>query len=293
MSVIIHHQHRWIDTPVLVVALDGWVDAGLAATGAVAHLLSLTRTEPVASFDTEETVDYRSRRPIAKIVDGVTEEIRWPSTEVLVGTDAAGSDVCYLVGAEPDLRWKSFVRAVAELAVELRVRMAVGLGAFPAAAPHTRPVKLASTVPYQSHELGRRVGIVQGTLEVPTGIWGALEEALGNAGIDAIGLWARVPHYVAGMPFPAASAALVDGLVALSGLAFDSTPLHTAADTSLSQVDKLISRSREHEQMVRQLERNIDAVEGNPLDMGHVPTGDEIAAELERYLREEGGPAQG
>ncbi len=278
-----------MDRPPLVVVLDGWVDAGFGAAGAIAHLLGIAATEPVASFDTEELVDFRSRRPVAKIVDGVTELLRWPEIEIRAGSDAAGADVCYLVGAEPDLRWKTFVSAVVEVALDIGARMAVGLGAFPAAAPHTRPVRLASTVPPDSAEIGRGVGVVQGTIEVPAGIWGALEEAFGQAGLPTAGLWARVPHYVSGIPFPAASAALVEGLAGLTGLSIDATALHTAADASLSQVDQLIARSSEHQQMVRQLERNIDAVEGNPLDIGQVPTGDELAAELERYLREEGG----
>jgi hypothetical protein len=131
------------------------------------------------------------------------------------------------------------------------------------------------------------VGVVQGEIDVPSGVWGAMELAFGEAGIPAIGLWARVPHYVAGMAFPAASAALLDGLSTLAGLTIDTSGLHTAADASRRQVDELISKSSEHDDLVHQLERNVDATEGNPLDIGHVPTGDELAAELERYLRDD------
>ncbi|HMK62192.1 MAG TPA: PAC2 family protein, partial [Acidimicrobiales bacterium] len=127
----------------------------------------------------------------------------------------------------------------------------------------------------------------QGEIDVPSGVWGALELAFGEAGVPAVGLWARVPHYVAGMAFPAASAALLDGLSALSGLSIDSSELHTSADTARRQVDELIAKSSEHGQLVRQLEQNVDVAEGNPLDLGQIPTGDELAAELERYLRDE------
>ena len=114
-----------------------------------------------------------------------------------------------------------------------------------------------------------------------------MELALGDAGIEAVGLWARVPHYASAMAFPAASAALLDGLALVSGLSVDSAPLHGAGDAALRKVDELISKSSEHESMVHQLEQSVDETEGNPLDVGgDIPTGDELAVELERYLRE-------
>jgi proteasome assembly chaperone (PAC2) family protein len=206
-----------------------------------------------------------------------------------LGQDLLGADVCFLVGPEPDFRWPSFVSSVVGLCRDLRVRMVVGLGAFPAPAPHTRPVRLAATAPPSSADLVAEIGIVQGEIDVPSGVWGALELALGEADIAAVGLWARVPHYVSGMAFPSASAALLDGLASVAGLSVDASPLHTAADASLRQVDDLISKSSEHTAMVRQLEHSVDTAEGNPLDVGQLPTGDELAAELERYLRDERG----
>ena len=296
MSLYTRHPGRTLDRPVLVVALEGWVDAGLGADGAISALLSAAPTEQLATFDGETLIDQRARRPVAHIAHGINEGLTWPLIQVRAGTDLVGRDVCYLVGPEPDFRWHAFVADVVELAGALGVRMVVGLGAFPAPAPHTRPVRLAATAPPESADLVARIGIVQGEIDVPSGVWGALELAFGDAGITAVGLWARVPHYVAGMAFPAASAALLDGLAALAELTIDTTALHTEADTSLQQVDELISKSSEHSQLVHQLERNLDATEGNPLDLGQIPTGDELAAELERYLRDdrpeggEGGP---
>jgi proteasome assembly chaperone (PAC2) family protein len=173
------------------------------------------------------------------------------------------------------------------LGQELGVRMVVGLGAFPAPAPHTRPVRLAATAPRGSADLVARVGVVQGQIDVPSGVWGALEISFGELEVPTVGLWARVPHYVSGMSFPSASAALLDGLAVIAGLSLDATQLHTAADSSLRQIDDLIAKSNEHTAMVHQLERTVDAAEGNPLDIGQIPTGDELAAELERYLRDE------
>ena len=278
------------DGPVLVVALEGWVDAGLAASSAVTELLAAGPTTDVAEFDPETLIDQRARRPVARLVNGVTAELTWPVIRVLAGHDRAGTTVYYLTGPEPDFRWRSFLASVLDLVERLGVRMVVGLGAFPAPAPHTRPVRLASTVPPQSAGLAARIGFVQGTIEVPAGIQAALELALGEAGVPIIGLWARVPHYVAAIPFPEASAALVDGLCAVTGLALDASPLHAAAEASRRQVDELIAGNPEHGEMVRRLESSIDAEEGNlfGLPEDDVPSGDEIAAELERFLRGEG-----
>jgi PAC2 family len=296
VTIYERHLNRLVENPVLVVALEGWVDAGLGADGAITTLLGAGPTDLVATFDGESLIDQRARRPVVHIDDGVNEGLTWPVIQMRIGTDLAGADVCYLVGPEPDFRWATFVRAVVGLAGELGVRLVVGLGAFPAPAPHTRPVKLAATAPPQSADLIAKVGIVQGAIEVPSGVWGALEIAFGEAGVPTVGLWARVPHYVAGMSFPGASAALLDGLATIGGLSIDASTLRTAADSSLRQVDELIVKSDEHTALVRQLEHNVDAVEGNPLDVGNLPTGDELAAELERYLRDErgdGSPSDG
>jgi len=281
------HGEPVLNRPVLVVALEGWVDAGLGATTAIAALLGQGPTEPLITFNGEHFLDQRARRPVAHIVNGVTTELTWPRTVVRHGADGAGADVLYLVGPEPDFHWRAFTDAVVGLARSWHVRMVVGLGAFPAPAPHTRPVKLAATAPRASAHLVEQVGIVQGELEVPAGVLSALELAFGDEGVPVVTLWARVPHYVAGMPFPEASAALLEGLAALSGLEIDSAALRHAADSSRRQVDQLIADNNEHQAMVRKLEENIDASEGNAMGVEEVPSGDEIAAELEKFLRGE------
>jgi proteasome assembly chaperone (PAC2) family protein len=281
------HREPVLNHPVLVVALEGWVDAGLGATTAIAALLAQGPTEPLVTFNGEHFLDQRARRPVARIVNGVTTELTWPRTVVRQGSDGAGHDVLYLVGPEPDFHWRAFTEAVVGLARSWRVRLVVGLGAFPAPAPHTRPVKLAATAPPSSAHLIEQVGIVQGELEVPAGVLSALELAFGDIGTPAISLWARVPHYVAGMPFPEASAALLDGLAAMGGLVIDSEALRHAADSSRRQVDQLIADNEEHQAMVRKLEESIDASEGNAMGVDEMPSGDEIAAELEKFLRGE------
>ena len=281
------HEEPALNRPVLVVALEGWVDAGLGATTAIASLLGQGQSAPVVTFNGEHFLDQRARRPVARIVNGVTTDLTWPRTIIRHGQDLGGRDILYLVGPEPDFGWRPFVDAVVGLARSWRVRMVVGLGAFPAPAPHTRPVKLAATAPAASADLIERVGIVQGELEVPAGVMSSLELAFGASGVPVVSLWARVPHYVAGMPFPEASAALMDGLADIGGLTIDSSSLHRAADSSRRQVDELIADNAEHQAMVRKLEENIDASEGNAMGVDEVPTGDEIAAELEKFLRGE------
>jgi predicted ATP-grasp superfamily ATP-dependent carboligase len=278
-----------LSRPVMVVALEGWVDAGMGASAAIVELLTTSPTTTVASFDTERLIDQRARRPIVRLEDGVTTELTWPAIRIVAGKDRVGADILYLTGPEPDFRWPTFIDAVVGLVGELKVRTVVGLGAFPAPTPHTRPVRLATTVPPQSVELAGRVGTVHGTLEVPAGVQAALELSLGNAGIPAIGLWARVPHYVSAMPYPEASAALIEGLSAVTGAVLDSSSLRSAAQVSRRQVDELIGANPEHLEMVRRLEAALDSEEEAPpaLDVD-VPTGDEIAAELEQFLRGEG-----
>jgi predicted ATP-grasp superfamily ATP-dependent carboligase len=281
------HQEPVLDNPVLVVALEGWVDAGLGAAAAITTLLEQSNSELVATFNGPRYIDQRARRPVAHIVDGITTSLGWPRTELRCGQDRHGSDMLFLVGPEPDFYWQEFVDAVVELVVRLGARMVVGLGAFPARAPHTRPVKLAATAPPSSSELVSLVGVVQGEFEVPAGVVSALEMGFDQAGISAVSLWARVPHYVSGMPFPEAGAALIDGLVKLTGVTFDSMGLYGAGDNTRHEIDQLVSRSVDHQAMVRELEESVDEAEGNALGLEEVPSGDEIAAELERFLRDE------
>ena len=278
------HPHE----PVLVVAMEGWIDAGLGAAAAIATILGQTETQPVATFDADLLLDQRARRPVVRIENGVNTGLTWPTIQLRAGRDAAQHDVLFLVGPEPDVQWRAFTKAVVGLARQHAVRLVVGLGAFPAPVPHTRPTRLAATATTQ--ELAEKVGFVTGTIEVPAGIGAALERGFAEAGIPAVGLWARVPHYAAAMPYPSASAALVAGLAGVADLTFDAGELVSAATVSSTQLDELIANSEEHTAMVRQLEEQIDAAEGPQadLDLSRLPSGDEIAAELERFLRGEG-----
>jgi predicted ATP-grasp superfamily ATP-dependent carboligase len=281
--------HNWptLERPVLVVAMEGWVDAGLAAGTAAASLLAAMPNELLATFDDDELIDYRARRPTLRVVNGVDTELRWSTIRLSTATNRTGRSILILTGPEPDMRWHQFVAEVIQLASRLEVERVVGLGAFPAPVPHTRPVRLVGTS--TEAELAAQVGFLPAGVDVPAGVQGVLEFAFGEAKIPAVGLWARVPHYASAMPYPAASAALLDGLARMADLEIDTTALHAAAAATRQQIDQLIAGSDEHAALVRQLEAQQDREEGmSATSFGDLPSGDELAAELERFLRGQG-----
>ncbi|HVF13339.1 MAG TPA: PAC2 family protein [Acidimicrobiales bacterium] len=283
------HQRPELDQPALMLAPDGWIDAGLAGAGAMAALLKGIGTELVASFDTDEFIDYRARRPMSIMEDGVYEELNWPKIEMRAGHDDEGHDVLVLVGPEPDSRWKAFTGAVAELAGMFGVRLLVGMAGFPAPVPHTRTAPLAASA--SSTELALSIGVVPGILQVPAGILAALGERLGDVGVPTIGLWARVPHYAAGMPYPDASIQLLDGLSRVIGLKVEVAELREAAGETHRRLDELAANSAQHRTLIRQLETQFDAEAENQSAVAagwaNLPTGDELAAELEKFLRDQ------
>ncbi len=283
------HQRPDLDRPFLVLAPDGWIDAGLAGGGAMAALLKGVDTELVATFDSDELIDYRARRPISVMEDGVFQELSWPRIELRSGHDDDGHDVLMLVGPEPDSRWQAFAGAVSELAGMFGVRLLVGMAGFPAPVPHTRTAPLAASA--SSIELATSIGVVPGVLQVPAGILAALGERMGLAGVPTIGLWARVPHYAAGLPYPDASVQLLDGLTRVTGLRVDDAELREASEETRRRLDDLASNSAQHRALVQKLETQFDAEAENQSALAagwaSLPSGDELAAELEKFLRDE------
>ncbi|HEX4865524.1 MAG TPA: PAC2 family protein, partial [Acidimicrobiales bacterium] len=260
-----------LERPVLVVAMEGWIDAGIGASAAVSHLLASMPNELIATFDADELVDYRARRPTLRIVNGVDTDLRWPEIRLLAATNRTGRTVLILTGPEPDMKWHRFIQEVISLASRLEVQMVLGLGAFPAPVPHTRPVRLVGTS--TDSDLAAQVGFLPAGIDVPSGIQGALEVAFGEAGTPAVGLWARVPHYAAAMPYPAASAALVGGLAQLTGIEVDVSTLQGAAAATHRQIDQLLAGSEEPAALVRQLEAQYDEEQGAAAtNFGEIPS---------------------
>ena len=271
-----------LEDPVLLVHLDGWIDAGLAAANAVGTILEDLDTITVATFDTDLLLDHRSRRPTMTIDEGVVESLTWPAIELRAGTDLDGNAALFLIGAEPDHHWRSFADAVARLALHLGVTEAFALGAYPAPVPHTRKGRLVATA--ARRELARPIGIAPGRIDVPAGIDAAIQQACISSGLSMTGLWAQVPHYAAGMPWPEGALALIEGLRTITGLHFGTGSLADDSVATRTRLDELVASNDEHVAMVRQLELLVDADPhlGEPL-----PMGDDIVAELEQFLREQ------
>ena len=292
MSLYQLHERPDLDSPVLLVVLDGWIDAGGAAARAVQAILAQHDTTHVATFDADALLDFRARRPILHLVDGVNTGLTWSTTELHATQSPNGTDVLLLTGVEPDHAWNAFADAVLGLAVELGCGMQVGLGAYPAAAPHTRPVQLSATA--STDELAARVGLVRGTVDVPAGIEAVLEQRFAGMGLPAVGVWAQVPHYAAGMPYPAAAARLIEGLNLVAGTDFSADLLTDDIVDMRTRIDELVEPNPQHAAMIRQLEHAYDESleamgrDDSALDGGDLPSGDELAEELQRFLREQG-----
>lgn len=275
----------------LVVMLTGWIDASGAAAAAADHLTSATAAVTVVEFDPDTFIDYRARRPVMELRDGVNTRIVWGTPVVKAGTDSAGHDVLLLVGPEPDTAWRAFAAAVADLAQRLGVSKAVGLGAYPFGAPHTRPVGLTATSPDPA--VIARLGLPATSLDVPAGVEAVIERTLADAGIQTLGLWAQVPHYVSSMAYPEASARLLDALACEAGWSIDTSPLRREAAIQRERLDQLVANNDEHSEMLAKLEAAYDAAHQNepiPPMIGPddaLPTVDEIAAEVEQFLRDQ------
>jgi predicted ATP-grasp superfamily ATP-dependent carboligase len=275
-----------LEDPVLVLALEGWIDAGLAAAGVARVLEERLDTVTIARFSTDELLDYRARRPIAHLVDGVLRGLTWPSIELRAAVDDAGNELLVLAGAEPDRLWHRFTDEVVGLALDHGVRMCVGLGAYPYAAPHTRAPRVACTA--STPRLAEGANLLRGTLDFPGGIQAAIEQACHDRGIPSIGLWAQIPHYLpAQMPFPAGSLALVEAVNQVAELSLPTGDLAARAEATRARLDELIAQNPEHVAMLRQLEAAWDqaVVDERTVGLSDLPTGDELAAELEDFLR--------
>jgi proteasome assembly chaperone (PAC2) family protein len=271
-----------LDAPVLIMVLKGWVDAGLGADGAAEVLLEHLDRHAVARFDADALLDWRARRPVLRLEDGINAQLSWEETELSWARDAAGNDLLLLLGNEPDHAWLAFSRQVVDLALDLGARLVLGFGAYPAPTPHTRPPLLAAS----ASDDALAAGLVRSSVEVPTGVQGMIERRAARAGLPALGLWAQVPHYVSAMPYPAASLALLQQANRVAGLSLPLGDLEERAAANRGRLDELIAQNPEHLSMVSQLEAQAD--EAAASQALSATSGDELAAELERFLREHG-----
>lgn len=284
----LHGDLPELERPVLVVMLHGWIDASGAAAAAMAALEAGCNSAPLATFDADTFIDYRARRPVMELREGVNTALRWSDIQLQVGTDLGGHPVLTLTGPEPDSQWRAFAAAVKELALRLGVYQMVAFGAYPFATPHTRPSRLSCSSP--SADVVASVPFLKNSVDVPAGMSAVLEHALTEAGIASLGLWVQVPHYVSAMPYPAAAGALLDGLRDVTGVTVPSATLEADGAAQRARIDQLVSGNDEHSSMVAQLETAYDAfaAETGNVNPGEIPSGDELAAEFERFLRDQG-----
>ena len=277
--------------PLLLVVLTGWIDASGAAKAAADAIADDAVASPIAEFDDDTYVDFRARRPVMELREGLHSVLHWERIQLAAGHDQTGRDLLILSGPEPDMAWHRFTRLVGELATELGVKEMAHLGAYPFAVPHTRPARLSVSSP--SVDVLARVPFLRSSIDVPAGVAASLEREMHERGIPALGVWAQVPHYVSSMPYPAASVALLDGLREATGVVFDAAQLRAEVISQGRRLDALVAGNEEHESMLRQLEQLYDA--GDDVAEGHSSagpsleyrSGDEIAAELEQFLRDQ------
>ncbi len=275
-------DHPDLETPVLIMVLKGWIDAGLGADGAADVLIDKLERHTVARFDADALLDWRARRPTMRLVDGINSQLTWEETELSWTKDDSGNDLLLLLGNEPDHAWLGFSEQVVDLAIDLGARLVLGLGAYPTPVPHTRPPLLAASA--SSADLAQ--GLLQNSVDVPSGVQGMIERRAALRGLPALGLWAQVPHYVAAMPYPAASLALLQGANRIAGLDLPIGDLAERADASRRRINDLISQNPEHAAMLEQLEAQAEH-QATSSELS-ATSGDELAAELERFLREQG-----
>jgi PAC2 family len=283
----LHESLPSLDQPVMVVMLTGWIDASSAAAAAMATVQEEWSVRPLATFDGDTFIDYRARRPTMELREGVNVRLVWADIELHVGRDAQGHDVLTLSGPEPDSQWRRFADVVSTLAVELGVRKMVAMGAYPFATPHTRDPRLSSSSP--SADVVDSVAYLKNSVDVPAGMGAVLEHAFTEKGMPALGIWAQVPHYVSAMSYPAATLALLTGLNEVAGLVVDAAAIRQETIIQRQRLDQLVASNDEHGAMVNQLEELYDQAKQQTdlLGTGGIPTGDELAAEFEQFLRDQ------
>jgi proteasome assembly chaperone (PAC2) family protein len=270
-----------LERPLLIAAFRGWNDGGQGATLAAGFLARTWSAERFADIDPENFYDFQATRPHVSLVEGVTRRIDWPENAFFQARVAgADRDAVLLVGVEPNLRWTAFTRLVLDLARDLGVELVVTLGSLLADVPHTRTAPVSGSA--SDSQLVETLGLQASRYEGPTGIVGILHDACRQASLPSVSLWAAVPHYVSLAPNPRAAKSLCERLAALLGVEVEVKELDEAISTYTDQVTEAVSSDPETAAYVEELEERVDTLE----EQEDIPSGDALAAELTRFLRE-------
>jgi predicted ATP-grasp superfamily ATP-dependent carboligase len=267
-------------SPRVVAAFKGWNDAGGAASLAAGYLRSVTDAERFAVIDSEPFIDYQQTRPTVHMVDGDVRQVEWPVTELFA---SAEHDLLIVLGTEPNMRWRSFSDAIVGIARKYRSQLVITMGALLADTPHTRPVPVSASA--SDPALMTRHGLARSTYEGPTGIVGVLHDSCSRAGLVSASLWAATPHYISAAPNPQAALALLERLAEIAGTPPGSAELERAASEYQLRVASAIADDPDVAGYVEQLEA--------AADRDDPPTGEELAADFERYLREQTDDGEG
>ena len=291
---------RWADGhrqpaegSVLVVMLTGWIDAAGAAAATMEAIKHESRAQVVAAFDDDTYIDYRARRPIMAVREGLNTVLESEHITLSVGTDQAGHDLVLLRGPEPDMAWNRFSSIIGEVISGFGIAKMVGLGAYPFTTPHTRVSRISITSP--SQDVLATVPMLRSSVDVPAGVVSMLEHTCHERSIPAMTLWSQVPHYVANGTYPPASVALIDALRQVGDVIVDATDLRQQAIDARSRLDQLVAGNAEHLRLLGQLEhlhdQTSDSTESGADSTGGLTlgwaSGDELADELERFLRDQ------
>ena len=272
-------------SPVMVIAFSGWNDAGEAASGAASHLLGCW-TDPafdvvpelIAEVDPEEFYDFQVNRPTVYVDDSSIRNLTWPGTQVFaLATPMLSHDFIVVRGVEPSMKWKTFASDLLDLADDCEVDLVITLGSMLADTPHTRPITVSGSGAHP--DIATRLGVEISKYEGPTGILGVIQDSCIRRGIDAISLWAAIPHYASNSPSPKASLALVNALEDFLEISIPQGDLPDEAIEWETEVTELAKEDSDVAEYVKALEDSKDAV-----DLPEA-TGESIARELERFLR--------
>jgi predicted ATP-grasp superfamily ATP-dependent carboligase len=281
------HKIPSLRSPIMIIASGGWSDAGEAATGVIGHLLATLNgdidaetftPELIAEIDSEDYYDFQVNRPLIFVDDSMIRSLTWPGVQIFAQRNPLGDrDFVLVRGVEPSMRWRSFANEILDLADDLEVELVITLGSMLADTPHTRPIPVSGTGAHP--DIARRLGVEVSRYEGPTGILAVIQDGCVRRGIDAIALWAAIPHYASASPSPKATLALVNGIEDFLEISLPQGVLPDLAQQWEKNVDEMVKEDSDIEEYIKTLEESKDANELSD------ESGEELAREVERFLR--------
>ena len=287
MGLVEIHTIPALRNPIMIIASGGWSDAGEAATGVITHLMATLNgdidietfsPELIAEIDSEDYYDFQVNRPLIFVDDSMIRSLTWPGVQIFAQRNPFGErDFVLVRGVEPSMRWKAFTSEILDLADDLEVELVITLGSMLADTPHTRPIPVSGTGAHP--DIARRLGVEVSRYEGPTGILAVIQDGCVRRGIDAIALWAAIPHYASASPSPKATLALVNGIEDFLEISLPQGVLPDLAQQWEKSVDEMVKEDSDIEEYIKSLEESKDATELND------ESGEELAREVERFLR--------